>query len=496
MSNNMKRFGEDFDHVWKSDAEKDLETYHENNHPTDDLPDFIMKLNKEGAENLQAPNQFVFQAIAMTVFASLQGKLFVETPDGRLEKCVGYMVAVGPSASGKSRTSRKYLEPFRKFEQKLKDKYKVNYKDYLNNLGLWKLKLKKLDKKIEKCSDPDECIELEMQRHELYGNMPSEVCSVNLIFDRATPMALVSVASKSNLPMLYVNDEGYSFYNGAMGKQHDILNNINDGADYNQVSLERRAESCKETTLNISIYIQNKYFAAVRNKSGEVLKSSGADSRCLYTYTNTVGGFNRVAQSVHNWCYFEEYERRIEKITLRFNCCENIVMTLSEDAKRKYIEFYETCIDEVEQSKIAAHMPEYMIRSVSNLIKVAGMLAILENPEEKIISGSIMSSAESIINYHTQVYDRILRSELFYNRKGIEEEALELLEKIKLWHHNRKFLNRTELMQQGPSRLRKKHRLDMALKILLAQDRISIAINGRVYYRFNNDSSEFLPGHF
>lgn len=463
-------------------------------YPISDYPDCLNSVLMELADNSQAPLELIGGVVLSAISLACQAFINVQYPDGRIKPCSLYNMILAGSGERKSAVYSLVMQPFLEYEKRERAEYEEELKKYNAKMLIWKLKEKLFINNIKKKVVADKCYDLE--EYELEDHIlekPTKPGRMKLIYNDTTPEAL-QWGLHENIPFAgLMSDEANVFFAGRAKNDPEFLNKLWDGLPYD---IERRTSTSitVEAKFTMLLMIQNDLFFRYYKKHGERAGSSGFLSRFLLTTVNSTQGNRQVIPGKSAKNELDKFHERINFFLSSLkgksiNNKEVMLLSLSSSATRHYYNFQ----NETERLN-SLHRDNTIISFLSkapeNAIRLASLLNYFQDDKSGEISEVNVVSAINIITHYINQSIFLLTQTL----STLEQDA----EFVYDWLCNRQkiirlipgsYINKI-VVQRNISRthLRKKVRLDAAIKMLVQQGKICVELQSNT----NGSVSELL----
>jgi hypothetical protein len=388
------------------------------------------------------------------------------TIDGRRELLSLWHLTIGASGERKSACDRLALRAHGEFERTSLEKYKLEK-------ALQDIKSVAYDtavKSVSKGKDPD-IIQLAISK---LGAPPEPPLKPLLVVGSPTIEGIhKQLASGSPSIGLFHDDAGEFFGGYSMGKDHRTktaagFSRLWDLGDFDRVRAGDGAEKHYGKRLAMHMMIQPVIAETVL--SDEVLTGQGFLARCLLVWpTSTIGTRTYVEIDLSTDAAMNRYWNQMSgllslKPTMREktrNELEPRLLTLTPQAKQCWIALHNVIEADMADGGASSSIRAWASKSPAQILRVAGVLTLAEQPEAGVITEEHVLRAASLVNHHLGEAVRIVGT-------NSVPKAIRDAESLLHWCHATRItlLHSALALQSGPSAIRSKDTFDAAVNTL------------------------------
>lgn len=396
-----------------------------------------------------------------------------------------YCITVAESGARKSTVESLLMAPFRQFEQRQEDDGKRRRRHYEDEIDIYDIRLKVLKAKLKKAianqnKEEEAKSGAELKLHK--DNKPIVEPAPRILVSDITQSALQKVLSSSWNALCLNTDEAGKILNGKDFSMPSFYNGLWDATPF---SIERVATGRSQISnyrFSMNLMLQPSTFAKYIRIHGEQAKESGFFARCLFAFSQPS---LTIQQPVVNKVPTPHLDNFIARITTlldstyeQFLCGqlhERRVLALQDTARTSTLEHAKEVYRIQLSTNDNPRAPQFIQRATEHALRLAGVMhAFLEEDENDAVDDNLTLSACQIMQEYSNRYQQAV------DYHEITEQLIQaLLTFIQQNTHYHSSLNlhvtsKTLLLQKGPSKLRKKEQLDVALAILELRSVIQI----------------------
>lgn len=289
-----------------------------------------------------------------------------------------------------------------------------------------------------------------------------------------------------NVPSIGVfsDEAGIVFGGHGMSKENALLTAATLSKLWDSGAVDRvRAgdESVKIFGKRLAMHLMVQPVIAARVLTDELLSGQGFLSRCLLAYPKSTAGTRRyVGEDLsldpsikrYNECIYELLSRELP-VRSGTNELAPRIMTLTPDAKCKWQHFFNRIEEQQAPDGDYAPCKPWASKAGEQILRIAGVLALISNAEASTITADTIVSAAIIVGWHL---DQTLRISQNATISIIKRNAQALLD----WCHENhiRYLYPRKAMRLGPVGTRRREAFDDAIEALEGADWASPMPNG------------------
>lgn len=361
--------------------------------PTMLLPEDCAELVEAFAASIPVPVDYAACALLGAVSAALVGRVEVQLWPGYREAIQLYQCMGGPSGTNKSNPMKTFIAPLEAylFEQNKAIRERNREKAHRRELlaGQSKKRGLSMDERMEMRKQMDE-IEDEPEFESIQGD--------------ATPEALANCMHRQGGRAIIHTDEG-NFINvlagvtyGKPGGQAN-LDTVLKGFDGGSVNIARvtgESFSLKRADLSITVGMQPGMIA--RMTSHADLADRGFPQRLLYYLPETLSGVDLLHLPPHPGDLLKKWGNKVRTLA-EIHRDQMGLMTLTRGAVRLYNEHRQDMSDRLTSDLGGNEALQAWVRKAhGKTARLAGILALLEDPDTTIVEESHVRAAVELMN--------------------------------------------------------------------------------------------------
>ncbi|WP_429110917.1 DUF3987 domain-containing protein [Aeromonas veronii] len=404
-----------------------------------------------------------------------------------------YCITVAESGARKSTVDNILTTPFRNFEQRQHDDEKTQKKHYEHDMEIYEIRLKLLKTRLKKAmtaqnKEDEVVIGAELQAHKetkpVIGHPPRI-----LVSDITQPALRKMLHAPWNYLCLNTEEAGKIL----TGKDFSMPSFYNTLWDATPLTVERVSTGRSHIhnyRFSMNLMLQPSAFAKYVRLHGEQAKESGFFARCLFAFpqpsvfiqtpninqvpTPNLDNFlaritSLLDSSHHRFLCGQINERRLLMLQ------DTVLIYDLEHLKESYR--INICNNDPSQP------PQFIQRATEHTLRLAGVMhAFLAGNDDNEVKSDLVNSAIELMKEYSR------RHQVAVDYHEVTEQLLQkLLTYIQQHSHlnmslNTHVISKSTLFHNGPSKLRKKEQLDIALTILESRGEIQRQQIGNITY--------------
>jgi hypothetical protein len=438
----------------------------------------------EAEANIQAPRALVFTSALTAISVACQGLIDVCRPSGQLGPTSLMALIIAESGDRKSTSENIFFKSIREIQKEHNSNYNDNCSDWCARTEVWKAKRKILLKKVSVRADnglSTEEEELCLLVHEKIK--PVKPKQFKMLYEDSTSEALF-FGLHQNIPTAgLVSSEGGGVLKGGAFNDLSKQNAIWSG---DAVTVDRTSVESFEVVgarLTVSIMTQGAAFKDYMEKRGEASRGSGLWARFLVCKPESNQGFRFIKSTTTSWGYCNNFSIKIKEIILKnlvlLNGVEadRLVVRFSPEASERWLDVYNAIESEIRPGGRFEGAGDHASKLPDNIARFAALAHYFEGFDGDISLSTLNASIDICCWYSDQFFS------IFVPPSQESVDADELGGWLrKLWEDGHRSIRKNDILQYGPSQLRKKCRLDLALNLLCEAGLTSLSKQGKVAY--------------
>lgn len=447
--------------------------------PTGALPWELSGYSAAIQDEAQAPAAMAGAAILTTSSAANQRVACVELPNRQYAPLGQFAAVIGNGGFGKTEVNRRVLKPIYKFLEEIDEEWRLDNKERESQREFIDMEIKVKRSEIYQCikegKDPS-LHKVELKR--LRDSYPKEIPRPRLLSSDATPES--NAYQLSQQPWLYINSgEASGVLNGRAVAGLPHICDAWSGVD---ITVDRKTEEsydAKDPNLAMFLMIQDLPFEKFLKNNKAVGPGFGFFERTEVCRPKSLMGERKIeAQSeVSRWEMWKMwYERRMEKIlyegwTMHKNNSPKKVITFDTEATKTWLEYSNWIEGELRVGGKYEHMPGFATKTPNNIARRAANMSYFLNGDTVVTDKMLRRSIE-VSEYYLAEHSRIFHApksadivEMYCDvlwRWLVDQYQTKNVEAFKL----------TDLYRLGPSMLRLRDDMEVAINELVKQEKI------------------------
>ncbi|WP_421217291.1 DUF3987 domain-containing protein [Aeromonas enteropelogenes] len=418
-----------------------------------------------------------------------------------------YCITVAESGTRKSTVENLLMAPFRDFEQRQENDSKKRRKHYDDEIDIYNIRLKILKTNLKKAianqnKEDETKAGAELKRHK--ENKPIAEPAPRILVSDITQSALQKALSASWNALCLNTDEAGKILNG---KDFSVPSFYNVLWDATPFSIERIATGRSQVAnyrFSMNLMLQPSVFAKYSRIHGEQARESGFFARCLFSFVQPSLTIQQPVVNAEPTPHLDKFIARITTLLdsayEQFLCGqlhERRVLALRDTTQIAKLEHDKEVYRIQINTDDHPQAPQFIQRATEHTLRLAGVMhAFLAGNGNDAINDDLVFSAIQMMKEYSGRYQQAV------DYHEITEALIQaLLTFIQQHTHYHSSLNlyvtsKTLLLQKGPSKLRKKDQLDVALAILELRKDIQIkrAANGTYIIPYAIPGTALIPG--
>ncbi|HDO1376247.1 TPA: DUF3987 domain-containing protein [Aeromonas veronii] len=397
-----------------------------------------------------------------------------------------YCITIAESGARKSTVDNILSAPFRDFEQHQSDDEKTRKNNYEHDIEIYNIRLKLLKAKLKKAivnqhKEDEVNVGAELKSHK--ETKPIMRAAPKIFVSDITQPALQKALSAPWRCLCLNTDEAGKILNGKDFSMPSFYNSLWDTRPFSVERISTGRSHVHNYRFSMNLMLQPSIFAKYIRIHGELAKESGFFARCLFSIsqppsmlfqqprTETISTphldrfikrIRTLLESAHkNFLLRHTHEHRL----LVVGDCDHI-LSINKDRESH-------CLSMSFNS--SGPSLEFIHRATEHILRLAGVMhAFLEKGDDNTISNDIIDDAYSMIREYSVQYQQAV--DFHEITESLIQALLTFIGTNAQYHHALRVfaINKTMLLQKGPSKLRKKENLDMALAILESRRKVQL----------------------
>jgi putative DNA primase/helicase len=407
-------------------------------------------------------------------------------------------LAIAESGERKSTCDGFFTTAIKHYEREQAELAKPLLSDYRATLGSWEAKRKGIKEKIQQLAkagsdtDPQDKALADLER-----NKPEAPRIPKLMYEDVTPEALKWGLAKQ-WPSAGVMSSEAGLVLGAHGMGKDSvmrsLATFNKLWDGDETQTDRRTSECfdvRGARLTVALQIQESALCNFFEQSGSLARGTGFMARFLIAWPKSTQGTRPFSEPPKEWPALERFNARmLEILNSRAPIEENgqlkpTMLDLSPGAKAYWVECHNEIEANLAPGERLSEVRDIASKIADNAARLAALFQVFEHRGLGQVSLEAMNSAWRVVLWHLR------ESQRFFGELALPEELMNAA-KLEQWlieyYHTHEVgaVPTREVKRLGPNTVRKKEKLEAAVKELIDLDRVRIAkIEGKKSLEIN-----------
>lgn len=461
--------------------------------PVNYLPARLQEVINEIQRMTQAPLDLVAVCCLGVMSLSCQD-LFDVSPKEKLRFATSlYLMILAESGERKSTIDSIIMSPIREFERELEAQYKEDKKKYDSEKYMWSIELKALEKDyaraIAKGTEKEGCAK---SLAACKAREPNQPVRSRLIVNDATRAAIKQELGMGWPSLFLYSDEAGSILKGEMLHDTPLMNSLWSGKPIEVDRAGSMGFRIEDERFGYMLQVQPGLYEEYVKQHGQRARASGLFARTLLCKPLSTIGFrlnsslepqNATANELI-WFQARVKELLNRSFDRRKNQTDRVCLTLSVEAAANWHQEYQRIEQMCGPMGNLKDFRDYASKQLEHVARIAGVLEAFMTGGP-VISESSMVAAINFGNY-------FLNSFITLNCENSLPEELEDALVLENWLRENHFkanygsISKNIILKYGPSRIRKRERLNRALDSLSFKGVVSITkIKRTTYVNYN-----------
>lgn len=460
-------------------------------YPIDDLPKVIREAVKEVQGFVKAPAPLVVTSALSSLSLAIQAHVNVQRADKLQGPCSLDLLAIGDSGERKSTCDGIFTKAIREYEEHQAELMKPDIERYEAELSAWNAEREGILAAIKAAGKNGKSTDkLKNDLTELQHDRPEAPRIPRLLLGDETPENLAwGLAKHWPSSGVMSSEAGLILGSHGMGKE-SVMRNLSlynllwDGGVHTVGRRTSESFTVRGARLTVGLQIQEATLREFIEKSGTLARGTGYFARFLISWPESTQGKRFFTEAPKDWPALTAFNKRLTEILSlpvpinEDGCLEPVMLTLSPDAKANWVKYHDQIEIELVNGGELYDVRDVASKSADNAARLAAIFHVFEHGPSGSIGADNFDQASVIAAWH-----------LHESRRFFGELALpvELAEAVRLdsWlieycrRENTSSIGKNYTLQHGP--LRKKEKLDSAIRELCELDRLKITKTGKRY---------------
>lgn len=297
------------------------------------------------------------------------------------------------------------------------------------------------------------------------------------IFEKASVSALISHMAEGIQSTALITDEAMALLSGSSARDFGILNKLIDGAPFRSDTF-RHAIEIDSPSLTFGLWGQSMVINDFVNAQDQMARTTGFLARCYLIRPKPTSGARTIsphedviptkALDIFNQFCFQSLEQTSELLANKDNA--KTILRFSQKANELWCEYYNYIERQINENADVQACRDLASKQGDKVARIAALFHSIDG-EGELISADTMWHA-------IQVGDWLFRQSIYFLKSSQVEQMPKLAIELFNWLADqqrttgRTQVSRTEIMQFGPSSLRRRANLLPALDLLVSWGKI------------------------
>jgi hypothetical protein len=458
------------------------------------LPDPIRDAVTEAFQIVQAPMPLVASAGLAAVSLACEGVADILRLNFLKSPCQLYFMSVAERNERKSKVDEIFLQSIRRFEAWQAQEHVSRRAAYSRNALVFKEKKRALSQLVreELLDNPDATEALDKLDAHLRTE-PRRPRELKMLYADMTPEGLLKGLHFGHRHAGLIAAEGGIVFNSRAMQNLGLLNDLWDGRDVPIARASSETFTFRDARLTVSVMVQPDIIRKYLSKKGPEFSGSGFRARALWSQPESTQGTRFIVNPNPSMELLDRFGDRLWRILLESMPDESgayrprKLLKLSHKAQLLWIKFHDDIEKNVGPFGLFIDIRDGAGKMADNAARMAGLFYIYLGLEGEV-GEELMERAISICSWHLMEFKRLFGVKAEISQPG--EDANNLERWLSINRSRFPIQNcgpKLFLLQHGPNQLRSKARLEPALAILIAQNKLEYvtAGNGAIWVRLN-----------
>ncbi len=375
-------------------------------YPVDALGPILAEAAKAIAEKAQVPVALAAQSVAAVASLAAQAYRDVRLLNGQVRPLSSFFMTIAGSGDRKTSADREALAPVRKHELSLRAQYELDLDEWLIKNAAYQAEKRKIETKQSLKHD-----ERESKLREL-GREPLKPLEPALTVPEPTIEGLLK--GWVNLPasLGLFSDEGGSFLGGHSMRDDQRIASAAAFSHLWDGEPPRRMRAGDGLTMlygrRLTLHLMCQPGVAQTFLGDPIIRDQGLAARFLTAGTESLAGTRMFRETSIDGRALHQFGKAVEallsqKATLaegKRNELAPPVLTLSEEAKKYWIEFYNQVEAQSGPTGAYSEIRAFASKAAEHAIRLAGVLSVFDNPNTMEIQGEAMLNATTLMDWY------------------------------------------------------------------------------------------------
>ncbi|MBB3303905.1 MULTISPECIES: YfjI family protein [unclassified Enterobacter] len=449
-----------------------------NEFPYQRLPKLLINVAFEIARATQAPIALIFASMFGVMSLICQRVINVKRPDNLLGPVSLFIVTIAESGERKSSVDKMIMGPLFHIDEKNAEAYRLSYDIYKRDMEIFAVQKQALMSRLK--SETKLGIntdDIKERLSVLEQAKPVKPIRQRLIVNDATPAALKQMLANKGASTGLMSDEAGMVFSGKALEQLPMLNKIWDGSSFVVNRANFPELSIKDVRMTMSLMAQPEVVKSFIHRGKGEARHTGFLARCLIGYPESTQGTRLIGDAETSIEHLPNFHKKLSYFAAMTTNDLRIMMHFSSDAEQAWREFYnriERLIGETGYHSLS-EFKDYASKMSENVARLAALIEFFHSSKETI-SVNAVDVAIDIIEWYGYQYIKLVgeKENPFDDSNFLFQWLIEFCKK-----HNASSIPKNIILQYGPSRVRKRAKLNALIDILQGRNLVFISYYGR-----------------
>lgn len=455
-------------------------------YPVNSAPSKISALIWELHNNHEAPEAMIGSCVIAALSTAISYKVDVERFAGIVTPTSVNTWVIAGSGSRKTSIERQIMKVFNDFEKEAAELLEDQIAERSAAITIWNAKYERLKKALR--SEVPKDAEQELKR--LLLVKPTPLFSPRFFYKDATIEAIKSGLRRWPCGILSFA-EGGSFLSSRAISNQAFFNEAWDGSD---IVVDRATEESFVVTdprLTLAVMVQEKTFFDFLDGKGRFADDNGFFSRFLISFPTSLEGRRFNNSQTGSTVHLDSFNKRLREILMNWlpvggKHPQRTLLKLSTDANEKLRRFSNNVESDMGPNGFLSDLRAHGSKAGEHAVRLAALFHYFEDSRGHI-SGQTMTSAIEFASWHLHEAKRLLGSKPQQPLEVIDASSVEMtIRNYLAIRPGQNYVPKSYLFSHCSKPLRNKARLDMALQILVRQQRITMFRKNNTMYVIAN----------